>query len=194
MMPSDLADHPAGTRFLAYPPAHMQALINRMANQSMPFLHGHDHIAIVGVLRRGAPLADRLADALRQSFGMGSITRLNLKIKRYDDDLTLLHPHTELTETEAQREIRLDGYTVLLVDDVLYTGHSLFRAIEWLKKKSPRAIHCAVLVHRHVEEMPLRADIIGAHLQVASGDVVECHVPPYEEQFKIELLRLDRTI
>ncbi len=189
-IPDELADHPAGTRFLAYAPAQMPALIERMAVQALPLLAGRDKLAVVGVLRRGAPLADRLVDVLAQRYGLRDLLRLDLKIKRYADDLRLLHPQTELTESAGQGEIRLDGYTVLLVDDVLYTGHSLFRAIDWLSKKNPRAIHCAVLAHRNVTQLPLQADVVGVHLQVAPGDVVECHVPPYEAQFKIELLRL----
>lgn len=188
------ADHPPGTRFPAYAPQQMQALIDRMADEAMPVLAGRGRTAIVGVLRRGAPLADRLADALQQRFGLGGALRLDLKIKRYADDLRLLYPQPNLTETAGQAEIGLDGYTVLLVDDVLFTGHSLLRAIEWLNRKNPAAIYCAVLAHRHVAELPVRPDIVGVHLQVAPGDIVECHVPPYEEQFKIELLRPDRAL
>lgn len=188
------AEHPAGTRFTVYAPQQMQALIDRMADQAMPLLAGRDKTAIVGVLRRGAPLADRLADALGKRFGLRGAMRVDLKIKRYADDLRLLHPQTDLTETLGQAEINLDGHTVLLVDDVLYTGHSLLRAVEWLNRKNPAAIHCAVLAHRHVAQLPVAADVVGVHLQVAPGDVVECHVPPYEAQFKIELLRLDHAL
>lgn len=191
---ADPADHPAGTRFLAYAPQEMQTLIERMADQAMPLLSGRDKVAIVGVLRRGAPLADRLGEVLKQRFGLGNALRLDLKIQRYADDLRLLYPDTPLTEIAGQAEIALDGYTVLLVDDVLFTGHSLFRAIDWLSRKKPQAIHCAVLAHRHAEQLPLKAAVVGVHLQVAPGDVVECHVPPYEALFKIELLRLDDAL
>ncbi len=193
-MQAEPAEHPPGTRFPVYAPQQMQALIDRMADQAMPLLAGRDSTAIVGVLRRGAPLADRLADALKKRFGWQGSLRLDLKIKRYTDDLHLLYPQAQLTETPGQAEIGLDGHTVLLVDDVLFTGHSLLRAIEWLTRKNPAAIHCVVLAHRHAAELPVRADIVGVHLQVAPGDIVECHVPPYEEQFKIELLRPDRAL
>ena len=52
----------------------------------------------------------------------------------------------------------------------------------------------AVLADRHVAQLPIRADVVGVHLQVAPPDVVECHVPPYEPLFQIELLRLDHAV
>lgn len=187
----DPADHPPGTRFLLYAPHQMQAVINNMAAQAAPLLMGADKVAIIGILRRGAPLADRLTEALVQQFKLPVPLRLDLKIKRYADDLTLLHPETQLTEQVGQAALDLAGYRVLVVDDVLYTGHSVLRAVEWLAKKSPAALYTAVLADRHVAQLPLRADVVGVHLQVAPPDVVECHVPPYEACFQIEVLRLD---
>lgn len=187
----DPTDHPPGTRFLAYAPAQMQAVIDAMARQAAPLLMGSERIAIIGILRRGAPLADRLAQSLKQQFLLPEPLRLDLKVQRYADDLTLLHPETKLTEAAGQAALDLRNYTLLVVDDVLYTGSSLLRVLEWLNAKSPRAIYTAVLVDRHVTRLPVRADVVGVHLQVAPPDVVECHVPPYEPSFQIELLRLD---
>lgn len=188
------ADHPPGTRFLAYTPDQMQDVVDAMARQAAPLLLGHDKVAVIGVLRRGAPLADRLVESLTQQFKLAQPVRLDLKVKRYADDLKLLHPETQLTESTGQAELDLNGYTLLVVDDVLYTGSSLLRVIEWLNTKSPRSIYTAVLADRHVAQLPIKADVVGVHLQVAPGDVVECHVPPYEPLFQIELLRLDHAV
>lgn len=190
----DPADHPTGTRYLAYEPKQMQAIIDAMAKQAAPLLIGHNKIAVIGVLRRGAPLADMLTQSLAKQFSVPSPLRLDLKVKRYADNLKLLHPETQLTEQSGQAELDLRGYTLLVVDDVLYTGHSLLRVIEWLKNKSPDAIHTAILADRHTTRLPVRADVVGVHLQVAPPDVVECHVPPYEPLFQIELLRLDHAV
>ena len=186
----DPADHPPGTRFLLYAPHQMQAIINSMAAQAAALLLGHSKVAIIGVLRRGAPLADLLTEVLIQQFKLPQPLRLDLKIKRYADDLTLLHPETQLTEQAGQAELDLTDYQLLVVDDVLYTGHSLLRAVDWLAKKNAAAVYTAVLADRHVARLPLKADVVGVHLQVAPPDVVECHVPPYETQFQIEVLRL----
>ncbi len=188
------ADHPPGTRFLAYAPDQMRAVLDGMAAQAAPLLVGQSKVAIIGVLRRGAPLADMLSEALVRQFASPAPLRLDLKVKRYADDLKLLHPQTQLTESAGQAELDLQGYTLLVVDDVLYTGSSLLRVIEWLNAKSPTAIYTAVLADRHVAQLPIRADVVGVHLQVAPPDVVECHVPPYEPLFQIELLRLDHAV
>ena len=190
----DLADHPPGTRFLAYAPEQMQMVVDAMARQAAPLLLGRHKVAVIGILRRGAPLADRLTQSLARQFKIVQPLRLDLKVKRYADDLTLLHPETQLTEAAGQAELDLEGYTLLVVDDVLYTGSSLLRVVEWLKAKSPQAIYTAVLADRHVAQLPIKADVVGVHLQVAPGDVVECHVPPYETKFQIELLRLDHAV
>jgi pyrimidine operon attenuation protein/uracil phosphoribosyltransferase len=193
-MTTNTADHPAGTRHLAYAPEQMDSVIDAMAQQAFPLLAGHEKVAVVGILRRGAPLADRLVQSLARQFNLPPPLRLDLKIKRYGDDLTLLHPETQLSETTGQAELDLSVYTLMVVDDVLYTGHSLLRAIEWLRLKSPKAIHTTVLVDRHATQLPIRADVVGVHLQVAPQDIVECHVPPYEPLFQIELLRLNDRV
>ena len=194
MNTANQADHPPGTRFLLYAPEQMQPVIDAMAMQAAPLLAGHEKIAVIGILRRGAPLADRLVASLKKQFNLPEPLRLDLKVKRYADDLTLLHPETQLTEQAGQAGLELKGYVLLVVDDVLYTGNSLLRVIEWLNAKSPSAIHTVVLADRHVSQLPIRADVTGVHLQVAPPDVVECHVPPYEALFQIEILRLDHAV
>lgn len=194
MNTANQADHPPGTRFLLYAPDQMQPIIDAMAMQAAPLLAGHEKIAVIGILRRGAPLADRLVASLKKQFNLPEPLRLDLKVKRYADDLTLLHPETQLTEQAGQAGLDLKGYVLLVVDDVLYTGNSLLRVIEWLNAKAPSAIHTVVLADRHVSQLPIRADVVGVHLQVAPPDVVECHVPPYEALFQIEILRLDHAV
>ena len=194
MNTANQADHPPGTRFLLYAPEQMQPVIDAMAMQAAPLLAGHEKIAVIGILRRGAPLADRLVASLKKQFNLPEPLRLDLKVKRYADDLTLLHPETQLTEQAGQAGLELKGYVLLVVDDVLYTGNSLLRVIEWLNAKSPSAIHTVVLADRHVSQLPIRADVTGVHLQVAPPDVVECHVPPDEALFQIEILRLDHAV
>ena len=75
---------------------------------------------------------------------------------------------------------------------MLYTGHSLLRAIGYLAAKGPAEIRVATLVDRGVARLPVHADAVGLRLDVAPPDVVECNVPPYEAEFKIELLQLER--
>lgn len=179
----------AGQHFLLYGTADLERVLDAMARQAAALLAGGPSPVVVGILRRGAPLSERLHQRLVEQWAFTPMQRLQLKIQRYADDLRLLHPDTLLTEDPAHAALDLAGRTVLLVDDVLYRGHSLLRAVEWLNRHQPARIVVAVLADRDVGVLPVRADIVGLHLNVAPGDVVECHVPPYEDEFAIELFR-----
>lgn len=182
-----------GSRSCLYDEAELEALLDAMASQAARLLHGRSRVALVGILRRGAPLADRLAERLVRDHGLAPPLRLDLKVKRYADDLTLLHPETRLTEQPQQAALDLAGWTLLLVDDVLYTGHSLLKVLDYLARKQPAEIRVAVLADRCAATLPIAADVVGARLQIAPAGIVECHLPPYEPDFRIELLQPQRA-
>jgi len=181
-----------GKRTCLYDTADLDAVLADMARQVAGLLTGRQQIAIVGLLRRGAPLADMLSDRLAREYGLTSLPLYKLHVKRYADDLTLLHPETELTESAEQTVLDLSGTTVVVVDDVLYRGHSLLKAVEYLAGKNPLEIRTVVLVDRGVTRLPIRADITGMRLDVAPRDIIECNVPPYEPEFRIDLLQPDK--
>lgn len=180
---------PAGRRTCLYDTEQLDAIVGDMARQAAGLLTGRTQIAIVGILRRGAPLADRLHARLQEEYGLGGCIRLDLQIKRYADDLTLLHPETRLTENPAHAGLDLAGFTVLVVDDVMYRGHSMLRAVEYLACRQPAELRTVVLVDRGAAKLPVRTDIVGVRLDVAPADVVECNVPPFEGSFRIDLLQ-----
>ena len=180
-----------GTRVCLFDSEQLDAVVEDMARHAAGLLKGCEALAVIGILRRGAPLADRLASALQVRHGCPPPLRADLAISRYADDLKLLHPETRLVENPELAALDLAGHTVLLVDDVLYTGHSVLRAVDYLLTKEPAAIRLAVLVNRCVTSLPVHADVGGLRLQLAPGDVVDCHVPPYEHEFRIELLQPD---
>jgi pyrimidine operon attenuation protein/uracil phosphoribosyltransferase len=180
---------PPGRRTCLYTDAQLDAIVADMARQAAGLLTGRTQVVIVGILRRGAPLADRLHARLLQDYGLTHCTRLDLQIKRYADDLTLLYPETRLTENPTHATLSLEGHTVLVVDDVMYRGHSMLRAVEYLAGKQPAEIRTVVLADRGVAKLPVRTDIVGVRLDVAPSDVIECNVPPYEADFKIDLLQ-----
>lgn len=182
-------DRPLGRRTCLYDTAQLEVVVDGMARDAAGLLTGRQKIAMVGVLRRGAPLADRLAQIMVRRFGIAPPVRLDLSVKRYADDLTLLHPQTRLLEDERNATIDLAGYTVLVVDDVLYTGHSLLTVVEYLARKQPAEIRVVTLVDRGVTRLPVRTDVVGVRLDIAPPDIIECNVPPYESEFRIELLQ-----
>ena len=187
----DRMNKPQGRRTCLYTAAQLDDIVADMARQAAGLLTGRTRGAIVGILRRGAPLADRLHAHLAQEYGLTDCARLDLQIKRYADDLTLLYPETRLTENPTHATLSLEGLTVLVVDDVMYRGHSMLRAVEYLACKQPAEIRTVVLVDRGAAKLPVRTDIVGVRLDVAPSDIIECNVPPYEDGFKIDLLQPD---
>lgn len=178
-----------GKRTCLYNTEQLDAIVDDMARQAAGLLTGRTQVSIVGILRRGAPLADRLQTRLQAIYGLTNCMRLDLQIKRYADDLTLLFPETRLTENPTHATLDLAGHTVLVVDDVMYRGHSMLRAVAYLAGKQPAEIRTVVLVDRGAAKLPVRADITGVRLDVAPSNIVECNVPPYEDSFRIDLLQ-----
>ena len=110
------------TRFRLYQGTDLDAVIDSMARQALAVIDDRP-TTLVGVLRRGAPLAQRLAERLRVLRPGLDLRRVDLKVKRYGDDLTLLHPETSLEPTAEQAASDYGGQRLIVVDDVLYQGY-----------------------------------------------------------------------
>lgn len=171
-----------------YDSAELDTVLAAMARRAAALLPP-GRGALVGILRRGEPLARLLQQHLARHTGQAELPLYALQVKRYADDLRLLHAQTALTENPQLAALDLANTPLLVVDDVLYEGHSLLRACAYLAHLGAREVRTAVLVDRHACRQAIRADIVGVHLQVAPSDIVECHVPPYEEQLCIEVWR-----
>jgi pyrimidine operon attenuation protein/uracil phosphoribosyltransferase len=165
----------ATDRYRLYSERDLEPVIDGMARQAAGLLDGTPTV-LLGMLRRGAPLADRLLARLKVHAPGAVLGRLDVKVKRYADNLELLHPDTALEPPVAAD---LAGRRVIVVDDVLYQGWSLFRVFEWLAGLHPAAVHAAVLVDRQRHRLPVRADVVGVTLKIA----------PYETDFAVDLWR-----
>jgi pyrimidine operon attenuation protein / uracil phosphoribosyltransferase len=174
--------------FCLYDARELDAVVQAMARRAEALLPPGQG-ALVGIMRRGEPLARMLQQHLARLTGQPELPLFELKVKRYADDLRVLHAQTSLTENPALAELDLANTPLLVVDDVLYQGHSLMRTCAYLAQLGARQVLTAVLVDRCVCQQPVHADIVGVRLQVAPEDVVECHVPPYEADFRLEVLR-----
>ncbi|HEY6094060.1 MAG TPA: phosphoribosyltransferase family protein [Gallionellaceae bacterium] len=184
-----MSTRPAGKRTCLYNTAQLERVLDAMAQQAAGLLGTSTRVMVAGILRRGAPLASSLHHRLAGLLPHAELSLMTLQIKRYADDLTLLHPETRLTESTELAALDLSGVTVLVVDDVMFHGHSMLRAVEYLAQKQAAEIRTVVLVDRGAARLPVRSDIIGVRLDVAPSDIIECNVPPYEEELKIELLQ-----
>lgn len=175
-------------RFRLYGRDGTLALIDSMARQAVVRLAGQA-ATVIGVLRRGAPLADLMVERMRVLDPGLDIARMDLKVKRYSDDLHLLHPDTSLDASPEQLNANFSGRRVIVVDDVLYQGYSLFRVLEFVRLREPEAVLTAVLVDRRAQRLPVMADIVGTILQIAPDQVIECNVPPFEAELAVDVWR-----
>ena len=163
---------PSGKRTCLYNATQLEAVLDTMATQIAGLLTGKERVVLVGILRRGAPLADMLHKRLLGKSQIEKLPLLNLQIKRYSDDLKLLHPETLLTENPEHASLDLTGVTVVVVDDVMYRGHSMLRAVEYLATKQADEIRTVVLVDRGATKLPVRCDIAGVRLDIAPADII----------------------
>lgn len=162
--------------FRVFDSEDVERLLDRMAEEVAAELG--EEIAVVGILRRGAPLAGRLADRL-EAAGV-AVDRGELRLERYSDELDVLHERTRMEEPDLGFDV--EGKTVLLVDDVLYTGRTMLRAAEWMAAQGAGRVACAVLCAREGRETPIDAEFVGAWLEVGEGGIVDVEIPPYEER------------
>jgi pyrimidine operon attenuation protein/uracil phosphoribosyltransferase len=176
-------------RVCLYDADAIRARLEVMARAAAGLINAPDEVTLVGIRRRGVPLARMLADVLTRTHGFPRLPLMELAIARYADDLRLLHPETLLTEDPDHARLDLSGRTALVIDDVLYYGYSMLRAVEYLAHKHAAEIRTVVLVDRGVARLPVRADVTGIRLEVAPGDIIECNVPPYENALAVNLLR-----
>ena len=131
---------------------------------------GTDHLALVGVLRRGVPLARRIAETIEANEGV-AIPVGTLDITFFRDDRTSLERGPQLKGTELPFD--LAATTIVVVDDVLYTGRTVRAAMDALVDRGrPAAVRLAVLIDRGHRELPIRADHVGKNVPTAREEVV----------------------
>jgi pyrimidine operon attenuation protein/uracil phosphoribosyltransferase len=135
---------------------------------------GTDRLALVGVQRRGVPLAGRGAAAIEAHEGVRPPVGA-LDITFYRDDLSLVAHQPIVKGTDLPFDPT--GLTIVIVDDVLYTGRTVRAAMDALMDFGrPTAIRLAVLVDRGHRELPIRADHVGKNVPTSREEVIKVHV------------------
>ncbi|MBA3658203.1 MAG: bifunctional pyr operon transcriptional regulator/uracil phosphoribosyltransferase PyrR [Gemmatimonadales bacterium] len=158
----------------------------RMATEIVERARGTDDLVLVGVQRRGVELADRLKRLIDQAEG-GDVAVGKLDITLYRDDLQTIGPRPVVGETRLPD---LEGTTVVIVDDVLYTGRTVRAALdECADFGRPRRILLCVLIDRGGRELPIQADIVGTTATAAPGDRVDVLVSELDGRDAVELVR-----
>lgn len=151
--------------------AAIRKAVTRIAHEVLERNGSLEDVCLVGIRNRGVPLAARLADRLQSMTDVAPPTGI-LDINLYRDDFSLLSDHPILRKTEIPFDV--DGKTIVLVDDVLYTGRTVRAALDGLVDLGrPRLIQLAVLVDRGHRELPIRADFVGKNVPTARDEQIE---------------------
>ena len=152
----------------------MNRALSRIAHEILERNKGVQHVALVGIRRRGVPLAHRLAAKLKE-FETHDVPVGVLDITLYRDDLTELSSVPQVHRSSV--DFKLPGTVVVLVDDVIYTGRTIRAALDALLDIGrPASIQLAVLVDRGHRELPIRADYVGKNAPTSRREVVEVHM------------------
>ncbi len=168
--------------------ANFNRTLTRLAHEILERNKELDGFALVGIRTRGVPLASRIAAKIREAEGSAPPVG-TLDINLYRDDVGRSREHPVVRSTEIPFEI--DGRTVVLVDDVLYTGRTIRAALDAVMDLGrPSWIQLAVMVDRGHRELPIRADFVGKVASTTRDQLVEVRLQ--ETDGVDEVVVLDR--
>lgn len=185
----------AGYKAVLMDEAAVGRALKRIAHEIVERNNGCEQICLVGIRRRGIPLSERIAENIYSIEGI-HVPCGRIDIQFYRDDR---RPGEALEEGErnpaqepviGESEIPFDvtGKTVILVDDVLFTGRTARAAMEALMQHGrPERVQLAELIDRGHRELPIRADYIGKNVPTARSEHIEVHIPPFEKETLVAL-------
>jgi pyrimidine operon attenuation protein/uracil phosphoribosyltransferase len=167
--------------------AEMDLVLARISAEIVEKLGSRDEFAIIGIRRRGVHLAQRLCRKieaiLKRPIPIGI-----LDITLYRDDLTTVSNRPMLRETLIDFDI--NNLSLVLVDDVLYTGRTVRAALDGIVDLGrPRKVQLAVLIDRGNRELPIQADYVGKHVQTAEDETVEVRLNEEDQEERVVLLK-----
>lgn len=152
----------------------LERTLSRMADEIVEQNDGTDGLILVGIQRRGVPIAQRIAAVIAAHEGV-EVPRGALDITLYRDDLQTVGPRPVVGRTDIPMAI--DGMSVVIVDDVLFTGRTVRAALNELADFGrPARVRLAVVIDRGGRELPVQPDVVGKHVEVAPGGRVDVFV------------------
>jgi pyrimidine operon attenuation protein/uracil phosphoribosyltransferase len=161
--------------------------LTRIAHEIVERHGGTRDLVLVGMRTRGVPLARRLAGLIEQHEGV-SLPVGSLDITYYRDDLTRLAHAPIVKRSDALPDVA--GRTVVLVDDVLFTGRTVRAALDALTDQGrPQAVRLAVLVDRGHRELPIRPDHVGKNLPTSRDELVHVHLQETDDVDEVVIAR-----
>jgi pyrimidine operon attenuation protein/uracil phosphoribosyltransferase len=167
--------------------AEVDLALARMAAEIVENLSPRDEFAIIGIRRRGVHLAQRLRGRLEAILDRPVLTGI-LDITLYRDDLTTVADHPMLRETSIDFDVT--NLSLVLVDDVLYTGRTVRAALDGLVDLGrPKRVQLAVLIDRGHRELPIQADYVGKYVQTAEDEIVEVRMNEEDQEERVVLVK-----
>jgi pyrimidine operon attenuation protein/uracil phosphoribosyltransferase len=165
--------------------------LTRIAHEIVERNKGADDLVVLGIPKRGVPLAQRLAERISAAEGC-DVPAGALDATMYRDDLRL-RPARALKHTEIPAG-GIDGKVVVLVDDVLFSGRTIRAALTALDDIGrPRAVRLAVLVDRGHRELPIRADYVGKNLPTSLDETVQVQLDEVDGCDAVLVVRGERS-
>ncbi|MBK7934146.1 MAG: bifunctional pyr operon transcriptional regulator/uracil phosphoribosyltransferase PyrR [Acidobacteria bacterium] len=161
--------------------AAMKRALRRLSTEIVETNHGAKDLYIVGVRRRGVPLAEKIVDKIEALEGERPLYGI-LDITLYRDDLSTVGANPIVNRTELDHDI--DDKIIVLVDDVLYTGRTIRAAMDQLMDFGrPRKVQLAVLIDRGREhrELPIQADFIGKLVPTKQTEIIKVMLKEFDD-------------
>ena len=161
--------------------ADMERAISRLASEIVESNQGTEDLYIVGIRRRGVPLAERLVHKIESLEGNRPLYGI-IDITLYRDDLSTVGANPIVNRTELEHDI--EGKNIVLVDDVLYTGRTIRAALDQLMDFGrPRKVQLAVLIDRGREhrELPIQADFNGKLVPTKHTEIIKVMLKEYDD-------------
>jgi pyrimidine operon attenuation protein/uracil phosphoribosyltransferase len=160
--------------------------LRRLAHEIVEKSGGTKHLALIGIRRRGVPLAQRIAHAMRGIDGV-DVPVGTLDITLYRDDLSKVAAHAVLQSSDILFDV--DHMDVVLIDDVLYTGRTVRAAMNGLFDLGrPQRIRLCVLIDRGHREMPIEAQFVGRAVQTNPSEIVEVRLKEIDNEERVVLV------
>lgn len=158
--------------------AGIERALTRIAHEIIERNRGTQDVALVGIRRRGVPLARNLAEKIRAVEG-AELPTGELDITLYRDDLSERSAAPELNATEIPFDVA--GRRIVLVDDVIFTGRTARAAIDAVMHLGrPKEIQLMALIDRGHRELPIRPDYVGKNIPTSLSEVIHVNLPEYD--------------
>ncbi len=159
--------------------------VKRIAHEIVERNQGVEDLVVVGIRRRGVPLAERIAGYIDQIEGQ-TVPTGALDITLYRDDFQIITRQPQVGKTEINEDIT--DKIIILVDDVLSTGRTVRAALdELIDFGRPKQIQLAVLVDRGHREFPIKPDYVGKNVPTSETELVEVHLKEVDEEDEVIL-------